>query len=126
LIGQLACFDNKLPQGSPASPIIYNLIARSLDSRLVALARDCKCTYTRYADDLTFSTNAPTFPEKIGLKHDGHSWVAGYSLVRLVENSGFGINTSKTRMQYRSSRQTVTGLSVNERVNVQRDYRRRV
>ena len=56
VIAQIACYDNKLPQGSPCSPVITNLISHSLDIRLASLAKKYKCTYTRYADDITFST----------------------------------------------------------------------
>ena len=55
VIAQIACHENELPQGSPCSPVISNLIGNILDVRLLALARDARCTYTRYADDLTFS-----------------------------------------------------------------------
>ncbi|WP_244606801.1 reverse transcriptase domain-containing protein [Escherichia coli] len=56
-IAQIACFQNGLPQGSPCSPIISNLISGILDIRLSKLAKKYGCNYSRYADDLTFSTN---------------------------------------------------------------------
>jgi RNA-directed DNA polymerase len=62
VIAQIACHDNALPQGAPSSPAISNLIGHILDARLIRLARDCDCTYTRYVDDLTFSTNRRDFP----------------------------------------------------------------
>lgn len=63
LIAQIACHDNALPQGSPCSPVISNLIGHLLDIRLAELARQSGCTYSRYADDITFSTNKPQFPK---------------------------------------------------------------
>ena len=57
VIAQIACRENTLPQGSPCSPVISNLIAHVLDMHLVGLASKVGCTYSRYADDLTFSTN---------------------------------------------------------------------
>ena len=57
ILAQIACYQNSLPQGSPCSPIISDLIAHTLDVYLAQLARRYTCTYTRYADDLTFSTN---------------------------------------------------------------------
>ncbi len=57
VLAQIACYEDKLPQGSPCSPIISNLIGHTLDIRLADLARRANCTYTRYADDLTFSSN---------------------------------------------------------------------
>ncbi len=65
VIAQLACHENSLPQGSPCSPVISNLIAHILDIHLVRLASTVGCTYSRYADDLTFSTNKKLFPMEI-------------------------------------------------------------
>jgi len=125
VLAQIACFQNALPQGSPCSPVISNLIGHIFDIRLARLAARAGCTYTRYADDLTFSTNKQVFPNQIAIQVDGkeHSWQAGAELVRLVANSGFALNANKTRMQYRDSRQEVTGLVVNSKVNVRREYR---
>lgn len=64
-IAQIACYNNELPQGSPCSPVITNLITHALDIRLVQLAKKHSCLYTRYADDITFSTRLKEFPEKI-------------------------------------------------------------
>lgn len=125
LIAQIACFENSLPQGSPCSPVISNLIGHILDIHLVRLAKKHGCTYSRYADDLTFSTNKNSFPEEIACQSpaDHHSWLPGSELSRLVVKSGFAINPSKTRMQYHDSRQEVTGLVVNKKVNVRSEYR---
>src|SRR5262249_16793586 len=65
VIAQIACHDNSLPQGSPCSPVISNLVAHLLDMRLVKLASTNGCTYSRYADDLTFSTNKKEFPADV-------------------------------------------------------------
>lgn len=128
VLAQIACHENSLPQGSPCSPVISNLIGHILDLHLVRLAAREGCVYSRYADDLTFSTNRPEFPETIAkpLQNDRHAWTVGRELMRLVERSGFAINPSKTRMQYRDSRQEVTGLVVNSKVNVRSEYRRAV
>lgn len=56
-IAQLTCYKGTLPQGAPTSPVITNLIAPILDFRLLKIAKKYKLDYTRYADDLTFSTN---------------------------------------------------------------------
>lgn len=123
VIAQIACFENKLPQGSPCSPVISNLLAHSLDIQLARLAAKHGVSYTRYADDLTFSTNKPSFPVEIAMLEDIHSWKTGAGLERIVANSGFSFNPSKTRLQYRDSRQEVTGLTVNRKVNVPATYR---
>lgn len=128
ILAQIACFNTVLPQGSPCSPVISNLIGNILDTHLVKLASQMGCFYTRYGDDLTFSTNKRCFPPSIAMQSDdgGHTWVPGLELVRLVNHSGFEINPKKTRMQYRCSRQEVTGLVVNKKVNIRREYRHNV
>ncbi len=128
ILAQIACFKQSLPQGSPCSPVISNLIGNILDSHLVRLAAQTGCTYTRYADDLTFSTNKRHFPSSIAIQRDDDKnvWVPGPELLRLVNHSGFEINPKKTRMQYHGSRQEVTGLVVNEKINVRREYRHNV
>jgi RNA-directed DNA polymerase len=124
IIAQIACHDNALPQGSPCSPVISNLIGNILDSRLLALARDARCTYTRYADDLTFSTNETLFPTEIAVNVQGADWEVGVKLKKTIEGAGFFINPAKTRMSLRQSRQTVTGLVVNAKANINQDYYR--
>lgn len=129
LIAQIACHQGKLPQGSPCSPIMSNLIGQILDVHMLRLAKLHGCHYSRYADDLTFSTNEPDFPKQIAEqcpKNGAHSWNPGKDLVRLIEKCDFFINPKKTRMQYRDSRQEVTGLITNKKVNIRSEYRREV
>ncbi len=122
VIAQIACYQNQLPQGSPCSPIISNLIGNILDSRMLALARDTQCTYTRYADDLTFSTNKKNFPPEIGVEVAKGQWDVGKKLHKEIAGTSFTINSSKTRMSLKNSRQTVTGLVVNKKVNIRKEY----
>lgn len=124
-IAHIACRDGKLPQGSPCSPVISNMIAGILDVHLSKLAKVHGCIYTRYADDITFSTNREDFPAAIAYRDDAneHCWRVGAELNRLILRSGFSVNENKTRMQYRDSRQQVTGLVVNKKVNVSTEYR---
>lgn len=128
VLAQIACHENKLPQGSPCSPTISNLIGHVLDILLVRLAAKTGCTYTRYADDLTFSSNKKLFPSSVAkqMATDGHIWTPGAELKRLVLKSGFCFNDTKTRMQYKDSRQEVTGLTVNRKINSTKDYRYKV
>jgi RNA-directed DNA polymerase len=125
ILAQIACNENKLPQGSPCSPVISNLIGHILDMRLVELAFQQGCTYTRYADDLTFSTNKLEFPTAIAIPKEGdpHGWLPGNGLRTIVQKCGFSLNEKKTRLQYRDSHQEVTGLTVNKKVNVPANYR---
>jgi RNA-directed DNA polymerase len=121
VIAQIACYDNKLPQGSPCSPVITNLITHSLDIQLASLAKKYKCTYTRYADDITFSTRKVEFPAQIMIQNL-NCYLPGKRLVREIERSGFTINGDKTRIQYKDSRQDVTGLVVNKKPNTKKEY----
>lgn len=97
IIAQISCYQNQLPQGSPCSPVISNLIAHSLDIKLSKLAYSTGCTYSRYVDDLTFSTNKPIFPEKVAkvTEANSHSWSVGKSLNLIIEKEGFKINDKK-------------------------------
>lgn len=128
VIAQIACHDNKLPQGSPCSPVISNLIGHMMDIMLVRLALATGCTYTRYADDLTFSSNKEKFSSRVAKQDedDKDHWLPGQGLKRLVTKAGFSFNDKKTRMQYCDSRQDVTGLVVNRKVNVPATYRNNV
>lgn len=122
-IAQIACYNNELPQGSPCSPVITNLITHALDIRLVQLAKKHSCLYTRYADDITFSTRLKEFPAKIMSEPSPNLYIAGAKLKSEIHRAGFKINDEKTRIQYKDSRQEVTGLIVNKRVGVKREYR---
>ncbi|MBJ7313258.1 retron Ec67 family RNA-directed DNA polymerase/endonuclease [Rugamonas sp. CCM 8940] len=127
LIAQIACNNDALPQGSPSSPVISNLLAHILDIRIVALVSKVGCTYSRYADDLTFSTNKNNFPEELAKFDDVEKlWSEGEVLRNIVNSSGYKINSSKTRMQEKRSRQEVTGLIVNSKVNSRVEYRKSV
>lgn len=130
IIAQLACHNGTLPQGAPTSPVISNLIANHLDIRLSKAAKKNRCTYTRYADDITFSTNKRDFPTGIAIdRGNGASagdWKLSKKVCTEVKRSGFDINPDKTRMQYRRSRQDVTGLVVNKKLNIKRELYKQV
>lgn len=121
IIAQIACNDGRLPQGSPCSPIVSELVTHFLDVRLARMANQNKCTYTRYADDITFSTNQKKFPVTLAVQtEDG--WKLGDNLRGRIEHSGFKVNDAKTRMQCRGRWQCVTGLTVNKKVNIRAKY----
>lgn len=113
-VAQLTCYQGRLPQGAPSSPIITNLICQILDQRLLHLARAYKLDYTRYADDLSFSTNDRSFPERKDkfLK----------TVTAVIEREGFSVNAGKTRLQFYCSRQMVTGLVVNRKISIPREF----
>lgn len=122
-IAHVACHNGTLPQGSPCSPVLSNLVSRVLDGRLSRLAKRNHCVYTRYVDDLTFSTNAKQFPKRLALAFEGHRWEVGRELRKEIRSSGFEINDAKVRMLYRDSRQDVTGLTANRIVGAKQSYR---
>lgn len=123
VIAQIACYENSLPQGSPCSPIISHLIATILDQRLLSLAKKAGCSYSRYCDDITFSTNKTDFPKLIAELDSDNTWNPSNELTKIISHSGFTINLEKVRMSYYSNQQSVTGLVVNKRVNTLRKYR---
>ncbi|OFW98326.1 MAG: ribonuclease H, partial [Acinetobacter sp. RIFCSPHIGHO2_12_41_5] len=127
ILAQIICHDDKLPQGSPASPVASNLIGHLIDIRMVQLAKRLGCTYSRYADDITFSTNKSEFPPEIAYRlENSHDWIPGGALLKVIYKSGFGLNHEKTRMQYARAQQTVTGLVVNQSTNTPAEFRRKV
>lgn len=129
LIAQIATYrtstsqEGFLPQDSPCSPIISNLIGNILDVKMVKLAKEYKFTYTRYVDDLTLSTNLPNFSENI-VKLDRETWITGSALKHAINGSKFTINPKKTRLTNKYNKQEVTGLTVNKKVNIDQIYYR--
>ena len=126
LIAKIACHQDKLPQGSPCSPVITNLILVSLDRRLSNLCNRVGCTYTRYADDITISTNKKEFPREIIKSHNENSIDLNRKLLKEIISSGFQINLDKLRVFDKKCRQEVTGLTVNRFVNVDNKYAKKV
>lgn len=104
---------NVLPQGAPTSPVFSNIICQRLDKRLSGVAKRFNINYTRYADDITFSSMHNVYQENGAfLKELNH----------IILDQGFDIKESKTRLQRRGYRQEVTGLVVNDEVNVRKRY----
>jgi retron-type reverse transcriptase len=106
-----------LPQGACTSPGLSNQVARRLDRRLGGLAKKLRLTYTRYADDLTFSGGAD-FVKRVG-----------YLMARvrhISQDERFVINGKKSRVQRRNAAQQVTGLVVNHRIGIRRKELRRL
>lgn len=120
VIAQIACYQDKLPQGAPSSPIITNLITRILDYRIVKIAKKYRFTYSRYADDMTFSTNRELNSNKLRAGKELDNFLT--ELEELIISSGFEINPKKTRLSNNMQRQEVTGLFVNKKINVKREY----
>jgi RNA-directed DNA polymerase len=125
-LAQLCTHEGRLPQGAPTSPVLSNLVCDHLDASMISFAKQHRCTYTRYCDDITFSTNMPRFPAAIAATSaTGAVEVAG-PLRKIIEDHRFKINDRKTRLRSQRERQDVTGLTVNTKVNVSRAYIRRI
>lgn len=103
------CKRNVLPQGAPTSPLISNAVCQQLDFYLTAVAKRFGLKYTRYADDLTFSSMHHVY-------HTDGEFMK--ELYRIIKKHGFSINHDKTRLQKKGFRQEVTGLIVNDKINV--------
>ena len=104
---------NVLPQGAPTSPIITNVICQRLDYLLSAVAKRFGLKYSRYVDDITFSSMHNVYLHESEFLKE---------LNRIIGEQNFNIKASKTRLQKKGFRQEVTGLIVNEKVNVQKRY----
>lgn len=102
-----------LPQGAPTSPILTNAICDKLDRRLIGLSRRFGVHFSRYADDITFSSLHNVYQEGSDFRKE---------LSRIIREQGFTINPKKTRLQRSNDRQEVTGLTVNTKVNVAKKY----
>ncbi|MBD2016675.1 RNA-directed DNA polymerase [Microcoleus sp. FACHB-53] len=129
ILAQICCYNNQLPQGAPSSPIVSNMVCAKLDSQLQQLARKLRCTYTRYADDITFSTTVPKFPKELAYLIDineQQKLVLGDGLLSIIKDNGFQINEKKIRLQSKDEHQEVTGLTVNQFTNVNRNYIRQI
>ena len=118
LAGLCCTFDedvktNVLPQGSPASPLLTNAICDKLDRRLKGVAKRFGLHYSRYADDITFSSMHNVYQEGSEFRTE---------VERIISDQGFTLNPAKTRLLKKGRRQEVTGLTVNAFANVPRKY----
>lgn len=114
ILAQLTCYKGTLPQGEPTSPLIANMICNIMDIRILKIAKKYRLDYTRYADDLTFSTNNKYF------LNDYDKFLE--DIKNIIHRSGFELNSKKTRLLFSNSRQEVTGLVVNKKISVPKEY----
>ncbi|TYL90327.1 hypothetical protein FXB40_32240 [Bradyrhizobium rifense] len=125
ILARVCCNEGVLPQGAPSSPIISNMICFRMDKELQTIAKESRCIYTRYADDITFSSYQP-----LTLMFEGPPPPAGNFSPDLLKDglrgafrsNGFAINPQKVHYADKYSRRTVTGLKINELVNVDRKF----
>jgi len=110
----LTTFKGELPTGAPSSPVISNMICMQLDENLMNYCKVNNLTYTRYADDLTFSSNEPIDRYIVE------------EICTIIQLNQFEVNRRKIWLKASNSKQMVTGLIVNEKVNVDRKLIRKV
>ena len=106
-----------LPQGAPTSPILTNMVCDKLDYYLSGLAKRFGLIYSRYADDITFSSKHYVYAKDGDFRTE---------LKRILSEQGFTINHGKTRLQRKNERQEVTGIVVSEKLNVTQKYMREI
>lgn len=129
-IAQICCYDGRLPIGAPTSGVVSNMVCGHLDALLSRHAKKHGLIYTRYADDLTFSSSNKRGIE-VGLgitvddKHLSFDLADIGNVVKdMVQLCGFEINKSKVSIRTKQSRQIVTGIIVNRKTNVTREFYR--
>jgi len=110
----LTTYEGNLPIGAPTSPVISNFICKQLDTDLIDFASRNQLSYSRYADDLTFSSNSKIEKETI------------LGIRELIEQNKFKVNEKKFRLQTSNRKQTVTGITVNEKPNVDRKLLKKI
>jgi RNA-directed DNA polymerase len=110
----LTTYKGQLPIGAPTSPVLSNFICLALDRDLLEFSTAQELTYTRYADDLTFSSNFLITSDHI------------LDIINIIHEHRFNINEKKLRLQTSNQKQSVTGLTVNDKVNVDRKLLRKV
>ena len=123
-IAYIATYDGKLPQGSPLSPILADLIAGVLDSKIMIFCKNHNLRYSRYIDDISISSHKTAIPKAAVKRRFCNRLAVGRKLESCFDNTGFKINRLKTRLHLHRSRQSVTGLSVNLYPNVRSEFYR--
>lgn len=121
VIAHILCKDGKLPQGASTSPVIANMILSRLDSKLISLCRKNRCTYSRYADDMTISFSSRESPSEI-LTPCTEGIQLSKDILEIIASEGFEVNHQKVRLATKRQRQEITGLTVNEFLNVRRRF----
>lgn len=125
IVAQACCFNGVLPTGGITSPVISNLVLTRLDKRLASLVVRLGGDYTRYADDLSMSFDRPVAQLSSLVRIDSVGNLSpGGALSEIVTSEGFLINNGKLRVAQSGARKIVTGLVVNDKVNVRRTWYR--
>jgi S1-C subfamily serine protease len=129
IVARLCCHNSQLPQGAPTSPVLSNMICYRLDTDLLIVAKASRSIYTRYADDITFSSYQPPAPLFEGVVPAVGRFspdLLAPELRAAITNNGFVVHPDKAHYADRNSRRIVTGVKINAGLNVDRRYVRRV
>ncbi len=115
IFSKLCTYKEYLPHGSPTSPYLANIRCLKLDFSLTELCKRMNADYSRYADDITISSN-----DKYKMNYNINV------IKKIIENDGFCINKKKERIQYNNQMQEVTGLIVNDGIKVRRKFKKEI
>jgi S1-C subfamily serine protease len=129
IVARLCCHMGQLPQGAPTSPVLSNMICYRLDTDLLLVAKTSRAIYTRYADDITFSSYQPPTPLFEGVVPAVGRFspdLLAPALSAAITGNGFVVHPEKAHYADRNSRRIVTGVKINAGLNVDRRYIRRV
>lgn len=125
IVARLCCLNDHLPQGGPTSPVLSNMICYRLDTELLQIAKGARAIYTRYADDISFSSYqppAPLFEGALPAVGRFSPEVLAPRLREVFESNGFTVNPDKAHYADRNSRRIITGVKINAGLNVDRRY----
>jgi RNA-directed DNA polymerase len=113
MLAELSTYKGRLPMGAPTSPYLSNIVARRLDVRFTNLGKEKGFRYTRYADDLAFSSKNRDLNRYIPL------------FIKIIREEGFEVNKKKIIVARKGGQQKVTGVVVNTKTNIDRkEYKR--
>ena len=121
-LSRLCTKNGHLTQGSPVSPILSNIICRGLDYKLKEIASKNKCYFSRYADDIFISNNGSLFPSAIAERKDNGEIELSAEVHSIITGAGFTPNKNKISLRSRAERQIVTGVVVNKKTNIPKEY----
>ena len=110
MLADLVTYQGRLPMGTPTSPVLSNFACRELDETLTAYAEDMLWVYTRYADDMSFSSNKPIDADKVDSVRD------------IIKKAGFEVNERKVKVYGPEDDKIVTGLLVTDKVTLAPEY----
>jgi RNA-directed DNA polymerase len=120
-IAQIACLNGVLPQGAPTSPVLTNMLCAPLDNQLMQFAKKHRLIYTRYADDITFSSYRHNISGNI-IFENADNLVLCDSLKTILKKNNLVANEEKITFRTKHERQEVTGVVINKFPNIRREY----